>query len=205
MYLSDIHRTFELLHWSQDRPHNKKCAGYVRPSPPHSDADDWTRCYSTGSQGFHRCCSLRIKDNIDRQQVKACPSITPPEMPFFVRRPGHPFYTWFLKPPRVQMPNGISIGLTVLAGLTRTHTHRHTDNHATWVTSCCSIESERPHRCCHLPNKVENIDRTPDILYTLQWTGRCSKIVPSERIRAPSNIWRFDPPESIPQTASRWV
>jgi len=24
------------------------------------------------------------------------------------------------------------------------------------VTSCRSTESERPHRCCHLPNKVEN-------------------------------------------------
>ena len=23
---------------------------------------------------------------------------------------------------------------------------------------CRSTESERPHRCCHLPNKVENID-----------------------------------------------
>ena len=35
-----------------------------------------------------------------------------------------------------------------------------------------STDSERPHRCCHLPNKVENIDCTPDILYTLQLTGR---------------------------------
>jgi len=28
----------------------------------------------------------------------------------------------------------------------------------------------RSHRCCHLPNKVENIDRTPDI------PGRCAKM-----------------------------
>jgi len=29
--------------------------------------------------------------------------------------------------------------------------------------SCCSTDSERPHRCCHLPNKVENIDHGLDI------------------------------------------
>ena len=33
-------------------------------------------------------------------------------------------------------------------------------------TSCCSTDSERPYRCCHLPNKVENIDHTPNVLCT---------------------------------------
>jgi len=40
-------------------------------------------------------------------------------------------------------------------------------------TSCCSTASERPHRCCHLPNKVENIDCMPNISYTLQWAEIC--------------------------------
>jgi len=31
--------------------------------------------------------------------------------------------------------------------------------------SCRSTDSERPHRCCHRPNNVENIGRTPVILY----------------------------------------
>jgi len=39
--------------------------------------------------------------------------------------------------------------------------------------SCCSTDSERPHSCCHFPNKVENVDRTPDISCTLQYAGRC--------------------------------
>ena len=42
-------------------------------------------------------------------------------------------------------------------------------------TSCRSTDSERPHRCCHLPNKVENIDRRRDIPYTLQWPGNAPK------------------------------
>jgi len=43
---------------------------------------------------------------------------------------------------------------------------------ATILASCSSADSERPHRCCcHLPNKVENIEHTPDISYTLQWPG----------------------------------
>ena len=37
------------------------------------------------------------------------------------------------------------------------------------TTSCCSTDSDRPHRCCHLLNKdeVDNDNRTPDILHTL--------------------------------------
>ena len=36
------------------------------------------------------------------------------------------------------------------------------------ITSCCSTVSEWPQRSCHLPYKVENIDRTPDISSILQ-------------------------------------
>ena len=46
-------------------------------------------------------------------------------------------------------------------------------------TSCCSTDSERTHRCCHLLNKVENIDRMPDIFYAFQCAQRCPKIAPS--------------------------
>ena len=38
------------------------------------------------------------------------------------------------------------------------------ENHG--KTSCYSTDSERPHRCCHLPNKVENFNSTLDIPYT---------------------------------------
>ena len=31
------------------------------------------------------------------------------------------------------------------------------------LTNCCSTDSEMPHRCCHLPNKIENSMRMPDI------------------------------------------
>jgi len=35
------------------------------------------------------------------------------------------------------------------------------------ITSCCSSDRERTHCCCHLPNKVENIDCKLNIPYTL--------------------------------------
>jgi len=38
-------------------------------------------------------------------------------------------------------------------------------------------KSERPHRCCHLPNMVENIDRTP-ILYNGQGDSLFSRKLP---------------------------
>jgi len=44
----------------------------------------------------------------------------------------------------------------------------------TMIKTCCSNDGERPHRCCRLPNKVENIDLIPYILNTLQWAGRCT-------------------------------
>jgi len=31
------------------------------------------------------------------------------------------------------------------------------------AANCCSTNIERPHRCCHLPNKVKHIDRTLEI------------------------------------------
>jgi len=42
----------------------------------------------------------------------------------------------------------------------------HTPTHAT-TTSCCSTDSERPHRCCHLPNSVKIIDRRPHAGYSI--------------------------------------
>ena len=41
------------------------------------------------------------------------------------------------------------------------------------LASCCSADSERSHRCCHLSNKVENTDHTSSVLYTLQSVERC--------------------------------
>ena len=49
------------------------------------------------------------------------------------------------------------------------------------LKSCCSTDSERPHRCCHLlPNEVDFINRTPDIPYTisLQSAGRYAPKLP---------------------------
>ena len=48
------------------------------------------------------------------------------------------------------------------------------------VFVCWSTDSNRPHCCCHLSYKVEDISRTLDISYTLQWAGRC----PHQRIAA---------------------
>jgi len=64
-------------------------------------------------------------------------------------------------------------------------------------TSCCSADSKRPHRCCHTPIKVENIDGTPDIPCTLQLVGRCPPKIahsPGGFGRRPSNMWLLVPP-----------
>ena len=45
------------------------------------------------------------------------------------------------------------------------------------ITSCCSTVSEWPHRSCHLPYKVENIDRTPNISSNLQSDYYCFQLV----------------------------
>ena len=42
------------------------------------------------------------------------------------------------------------------------------------MSSCCSADSKRPHRCCQLTNTVGNIDHVQDIPITGQWTERCS-------------------------------
>ena len=34
------------------------------------------------------------------------------------------------------------------------------------VTRSCSNNRERPHSCCHIPNKINNIDHTPNIPHT---------------------------------------
>ena len=47
------------------------------------------------------------------------------------------------------------------------------------MTSCHSTDYERPHHCCHLPNKVENIVCSQHMsihigyFYTVYWAGRC--------------------------------
>ena len=38
------------------------------------------------------------------------------------------------------------------------------------LTSHCSTDSERPHRCCHLPTKVENIDARR--IFPIHYTAR---------------------------------
>jgi len=64
-------------------------------------------------------------------------------------------------------------------------------------------DSERPNRCCHLPSKAENIDRTPNISYTLQWAGRCP---PTNLGNRRPNTWFIGPTcESASQTAPRSV
>ena len=42
------------------------------------------------------------------------------------------------------------------------------------ITSCCRTDRKRPHHCCHLPSKVENIDRMlgVTILYSGSEPGR---------------------------------
>jgi len=58
------------------------------------------------------------------------------------------------------------------------------------ITSCCSIDSERPHRCCHLTNK--------GIPYTLQWAGRCPQNCPFPSEDAGPHLMHgsLAPPES---------
>jgi len=64
-------------------------------------------------------------------------------------------------------------------------------------TSCCSSDSERPHRRCRLLNKVENIDRTP---CPSQWAGGVSQNCPFPwGDRAPCNtLFLYGPLKSTP-------
>jgi len=70
---------------------------------------------------------------------------------------------------------------------------------------CCSTDSKRPHRRCHLLNKAENIDRMLGIPYTLQWARKC----PYQNcpflweIRAPTYYMVPPAHPSISQTASQ--
>jgi len=43
------------------------------------------------------------------------------------------------------------------------------------MTSCYGIhaDSEKPHRCCHLLNKVDNIDRTSNFTMGREATATC--------------------------------
>ena len=53
--------------------------------------------------------------------------------------------------------------------------------------SRCSTDSEMRHRCCHLPNEVENIDSTLDITCTLHWDPP----PPKKKIAAPPGDMAF--------------
>ena len=75
-------------------------------------------------------------------------------------------------------------------------------------TSCCSTDTEKPHRGCHLSN---NFWSTLDIPCTSQWARSCPsslQIASSpDGIRAPPNIhvWFFGPIRVQIQTATRLV
>jgi len=49
-------------------------------------------------------------------------------------------------------------------------------------TNGSSTDSDRPHRCCYLPKKVENTDYMPDNPYILQQIGRCPSSIPSSSL-----------------------
>jgi len=67
------------------------------------------------------------------------------------------------------------------------------------------------HRCCHLMNKVENTDSTPDILYrpTMQWAVgghlQAREMFPQNCHFPHLKNVSLGPPESTPQTASQSV
>jgi len=57
------------------------------------------------------------------------------------------------------------------------------------MTSCCSNDRKRPHHCCYLANKVENIKCTPDIPYTLEWAGICFSKLPLSLFLEPTRAY----------------
>jgi len=67
------------------------------------------------------------------------------------------------------------------------------------------------HRCCHLLNKVENTDSTPDMLYrpTMQWAVgghlQAREMFPQNCHFPHLKNVSLGPPESTPQTASQSV
>ena len=64
------------------------------------------------------------------------------------------------------------------------------------VTSRCSTGSESQHRCCHLPQKIVNIDRTPDTCTPLLYNelGNAQKLsFPLGDPPLPSNTWIVAP------------
>jgi len=78
-------------------------------------------------------------------------------------------------------------------------------------TSWYSTDSKMTHRCCHLMNKVENTDSTPDILYrpTMQWAVgghlQAREMFPQNCHFPNLKNVSLGPPESTPQTASQSV
>ena len=55
------------------------------------------------------------------------------------------------------------------------------------VKKLLHTDSKHLHHCCHLSNKIENIDCRPDIPYTLQWAGRC----PPQNCPFHWGVWAF--------------
>ena len=61
---------------------------------------------------------------------------------------------------------------------------------------CCRTHPKRPHHCCHIPNKVENINHLPDIPYSLQWARHISPKLLLPR-------WMWAPPNTLFLAVSR--
>jgi len=74
------------------------------------------------------------------------------------------------------------------------------------VKTCCSTDSKRPHHCCHLSNEVENIDRTQDIPYNLQWVRRYPPKLPLSTGGSgpPSNAWLLLPTRVLSLQTTSW-
>jgi len=64
-----------------------------------------------------------------------------------------------------------------------------------WRTSCCRTDSERPHRCCHLPNNFGLAMRPRTFLYGVRMTLSGS-LSHSQKIPAPT-------PDSLALAQSR--
>ena len=70
----------------------------------------------------------------------------------------------------------------------------------TYIISCCSTESERPHRCCRLPNKFSSHQI---IVYTAQLACRCPNKQCPFPLGHPDPTWIHGPTNSASQMTSR--
>jgi len=51
--------------------------------------------------------------------------------------------------------------MSVLTAVVVVHAAHDGNNNNTLIEYGVTIDGNRPHRCCHVPSKVENIDSTP--------------------------------------------